>query len=345
MKNIVFKFTDDGSVGLFDNSIQDIYHSNSGAKKEAIEKFINPILNCNEITNKEELKVLDICYGVGYNSKALKSILKRCKIFVDALDINKQLIAISPLIKDGVNDVNLKLELLASVLKLYDNFDSYIEDIKNYINNENKSYFDENLLNLIEFIKKEGYISTPWDINLAFLHNIYYRYISNSTNNSLKSALNNDFLISFIIDDARKSIKSLNKVYDIVFFDGFSPQKAPMLWTIDFFRKLKNKIHNDSIILTYSKSTAVRNSFLSLGFCVGKTFIDNIDMGSVFALNKKFIFNPLTKYDLELLSTTSGVPYRDPDFQLTNEEIIKNRQLEQKSSNLISHTQFLKNNR
>ena len=82
-----------------------------------------------------------------------------------------------------------------------------------------------------------------------------------------------------------------------------------------------------------------------MGFYVGKTFIDNIDMGSVFSLNKNNIQSPLTEYDLNLLCTTSGIPYRDPNFNLPAQEIIKNRELEQKNSNLISHTQFLKNNK
>ena len=345
MDTIIFKETDDGSVGLYDIEIKDIYHSKTGALKEAIDKFITPILACREIQNKAELNVLDICYGVGYNSKALKSILRGHNIFIDALDMNKDLISISPLIKDGINDDEIKIDLLYNVLKLYDDIDIYINIIKKYITSETKSYFNENMLNFLDFIKKEGYVYIPPSDKRAFLHNIYYRYISNSMNNGSKYALNNDFYISFKIDDARNSLKDLSKTYDIVFLDGFSPQKAPALWTIDFFKLLKTKLHSNSLILTYSKSTAVRKSFLDLGFFVGKTFIDSIDMGTVISLNKDNIISTLTEYDIELLNTTSGIPYRDCNLCLPNEEIIKNRELEQKASNLVTHTQFLKMHR
>ena len=57
---------------------------------------------------------------------------------------------------------------------------------------------------------------------------------------------------------------------------------------------------------------------------------------------KNYIINPLDDYDLELMKTTSGIVYRDESLNLTAQEIVYNRNLEQKNSNLISHTQFLK---
>ena len=64
-------FTEDGSVGLYSYADKDVYHSKFGALTEAWEKFILPA-NI-EIDNINELKVLDICYGIGYNTKALMS--------------------------------------------------------------------------------------------------------------------------------------------------------------------------------------------------------------------------------------------------------------------------------
>lgn len=345
MINFNFLETNDGSIGLYDNNVNDIYHSKTGALTEAKQKFIEPLFNCKELLNKSDLNILDICYGVGYNSKALTAILSGHNFCIDCLEINKTLIALSPFINDGIENDLLKIKLLLFILKTYNSIDDYINLIENIQKYQNKIYFNQNMLNLLNFIKKEGYISTPQEINLGFLHNIYYRYISNSMNNDPKQLLNNDFYFKFHINDARKSIKDLTKTYDVVFYDGFSPQKDPTLWTIDFISQIKNKIHDNSVILTYSKSTAIRKTFLSLGFYVGKTFINGVDMGSIFSLNKNNIKSPLTQYDLNLLSTTSGIPYRDPNFNLSAQEIIKNRELEQKNSNLISHTQFLKNNK
>ena len=62
-------FTNDGSVGLYSPDFDDIYHSSTGALTEAYEKFIMPI-NMDELLKKDSIKVLDICYGIGYNSKS-----------------------------------------------------------------------------------------------------------------------------------------------------------------------------------------------------------------------------------------------------------------------------------
>ena len=63
-------FTNDGSVGLYSENDHDIYHSTYGALTEAYEKFILPADIDFYIKNQHEIKILDICYGIGYNSKS-----------------------------------------------------------------------------------------------------------------------------------------------------------------------------------------------------------------------------------------------------------------------------------
>lgn len=71
MYNLYPYFTNDGSVGLFSPVDDDIYHSTYGAATEAYEKFIFPAKLENFFLEHSEIKVLDICYGIGYNSKSL----------------------------------------------------------------------------------------------------------------------------------------------------------------------------------------------------------------------------------------------------------------------------------
>ncbi|MBR5555481.1 hypothetical protein IKU74_05655 [bacterium] len=68
-------FTNDGSVGLFSPEADDIYHSTYGALTEAYEKFILPSDIENFLKNNNEIKVLDICYGIGYNTKSFLNFL------------------------------------------------------------------------------------------------------------------------------------------------------------------------------------------------------------------------------------------------------------------------------
>lgn len=136
-------FTQDGSIGLYSYSDKDVFHSKFGALTEAWEKFIIPS-GLSDI-DKNNIRVLDICYGIGYNTKALmsfyiqnyknkkKNFLKRIfikmyniasicinklirrkqkkllisndtiddnkKIFIDCLEINSELVELSPFFK------------------------------------------------------------------------------------------------------------------------------------------------------------------------------------------------------------------------------------------------------
>ena len=99
--------TKDFSVGLYDEDVNDIYHSAFGALNEAYEKFVNPFF---EIYNTGVIKIqsfniLDICYGIGYNTKAFLSecIKSDLGARIDCVDIDENLIKLSPFIKNKVN--------------------------------------------------------------------------------------------------------------------------------------------------------------------------------------------------------------------------------------------------
>ena len=62
-------FTNDGTVGLFSPIDDDIYHSTHGALTESWQKFILPANFKEYIETHDSIKVLDICYGIGYNTK------------------------------------------------------------------------------------------------------------------------------------------------------------------------------------------------------------------------------------------------------------------------------------
>lgn len=336
MNKFDFILTDDKSVGLYNNEVKDIYHSKTGALTEALEKFV---LCSFPLMNKNELNILDICHGIGYNTKSALLQDKICNI--DALEYDKDMVLLSPFIKDGIDDIEIKLFMLSQILK-YATVDEIYSFLSRTLEKTSKEFFRADMLDFIEFLFNEGYKTTQPPLKRSFLHNIYYDYISTDNNSGCKLNNINKSEINYYFDDARESIKKHNKKYDVIFLDAFSPQKDPTLWTIDFLSLIKDRMSENSIFVSYSKSTPFRSALCELGFYVGKTFIDEVDMGTIASFDKTKIIHPLEPYDLELLKTRSGITYKDFTLSDNKDTILKRREEEQKNSNRLSHTAFLK---
>ncbi|MDR0395180.1 MAG: tRNA (5-methylaminomethyl-2-thiouridine)(34)-methyltransferase MnmD [Tannerella sp.] len=56
--------------------------------------------------------------------------------------------------------------------------------------------------------------------------------------------------------------------YDVIFFDAFSPEKQPELWTEDGFRKIYAHSVPGAVLTTYCAKGSVRRALQSAGFVV-----------------------------------------------------------------------------
>ncbi len=62
--------THDGSHTFFSEKAGEHYHSLSGAESEAVGKYVHPLEPVSHVRN-HNLRVLDVCFGLGYNSAAI----------------------------------------------------------------------------------------------------------------------------------------------------------------------------------------------------------------------------------------------------------------------------------
>lgn len=58
--------------------------------------------------------------------------------------------------------------------------------------------------------------------------------------------------------------------FNLVYFDAFSPEKQPGLWTIDIFEKINNLMDFGGILVTYCAKGSVRRAMKEVGFDVIK---------------------------------------------------------------------------
>ena len=445
-------YTEDGSIGLYSYADKDVYHSKYGALTEAWEKFVLPSGIKNLLKSGREINVLDLCYGIGYNTKALmsyvielnknelkrKNIYKRLnrfvsiyvnklkrkknkellihneaihednvkfpKIKIDCMDINEELIKLSPLFKTLKTPAEVYEKIIPNIFSCFDSYyklqnvfekaayvfypknkkeinellelkfknmhinKSYkVNEIVNYIllnhmyriygsnylDNELKKilkdrstskFLSSSLIKYAKFNQNLGYYLSPEGVLSAFLHNIYYNLLSKRYKNLDFNATEILFKLNFYINDARKSLRMLNTMYDCVFLDAFTYTKSPQLWSVEFIAELSNHLANDGVILTYSNSAQIRNTFLENSLYVGKIYNKDSDkfIGTIASKNKLKIKYPLNNYELGLCNTTAGIPYHDPNLSFSSKEILELREYEFRHSKLMSSSKYMK---
>ena len=54
--------------------------------------------------------------------------------------------------------------------------------------------------------------------------------------------------------------------YDLIYFDAFSPNKQPELWTYDIFKKLYNNLNKNGVLVTYCAKGAFKRILKKVGF-------------------------------------------------------------------------------
>ncbi len=62
------ELTDDGSTTFWNEKFQEAYHSRVGAYTEALEKHVQACKIPELAATQNEIKILDLCFGLGYNS-------------------------------------------------------------------------------------------------------------------------------------------------------------------------------------------------------------------------------------------------------------------------------------
>jgi len=286
LNNLIKVITKDGSISFRSEKFNENFHNIGGAYYETKSKFINPS-RLKRFQNKS-INVLDICFGIGYNS---------------ALLFQNLIIGLSSLNWYGLE-------------------------------------IDKRPLNYALTDKRFSKLWNPKVIEIL-----------NSLN--LKGSYkNHNFDCELIIGDARKEILNLPKEvdFDLIFLDGFSPQKCPEIWSYEFLSQLKNKIKYEGCFITYTSSAAVRKSLQNLGFNLfnikptlsKKNRWSNGTLATFDNRQNNPYITQLSEMEIEHLNTKASIPYRDPTGEMLSKEILEIRKKEQQFSNLLDTNSWRK---
>lgn len=84
--------TEDGSYTFFSAVFNEAFHSRQGAKTEAIQKFVEAT-HLPEKAQQKQLRILDVCYGLGYNTAAALEVIWKinpaCEVEVFGLELDE----------------------------------------------------------------------------------------------------------------------------------------------------------------------------------------------------------------------------------------------------------------
>jgi len=139
------------------------------------------------------------------------------------------------------------------------------------------------LLSFVESVKqsvKVNYIAIePLPLSYEIFSNL--NYVDLLGENHLHQVFNNihdktwdiPYFLSdnFILNKIKSKIQDVQlseNVFDLIYFDAFSPQIEPELWTEHIFKILYNSLKNNGILITYSAKGDVKRALKQSGFSI-----------------------------------------------------------------------------
>ena len=269
-----FVKTDDGSYSIKSKEINhkvETLHTSTGAISESFEKFIKPL----KLNYDEDIAILDICAGLGYNSSAaiddfMKNSDGSTNLHIDMLEISKPTLAAGLMVPSPIEAHEITKKAIEQALIDCDYASLELEETV-----------------------------IPQNMGLK-IH----------------------------IDDARQVIQKLpDNTYDAIFLDPFSQNMSPELVSVEFFREFRRVIKDDGIVCTYTSSAPVRMGFIEADFYVslGPIF-GRFQGGTLASPSPKNLSKSLPKNDeIKMALSDVGIPFRDPNLNLSSKEILDNR--------------------
>lgn len=194
-------FTNDGTVGLFSKVDDDIYHSTYGALTESWQKFILPSHLQEYIQSHNEVKILDICYGIGYNTKSALNVFIKNFYNLKNKKIQKNSYPTNPNIASIGTDNILDSEIIKNLENNYNNSDIYNDELHadNNYNGIHHITCNKISIDAVDIDKVLMNIS-PFITNRAINNKVFRKYVLNKYFDSINE------------DEKIKQIQKIKKI-------------------------------------------------------------------------------------------------------------------------------------
>lgn len=196
----------DGSFTFYNSDVGEAYHAPVGAALEAREKYVAACGIPGLCARKGVLRILDVCFGLGYNSAAALELVP---------------------VGFPVQVIGLELDAL--------------------------------------IIRESSSLPFPFDSGESLFRSLALAEVVDGQLEVHEGSVD----LRVLVGDATRRVLDVHDGWaDVIFFDPFSPKKAPLLWTVDFFRSVFAKCASGAVLVTYSCARLVRENLVAAGFVV-----------------------------------------------------------------------------
>ena len=233
---VEFQITEDGSHTLFSEMAGQTYHSSHGAVQESRHIFISQL----DVVNGQVL----IAPSVYSSSLNLGEQLRCRRLSVLEIGFGTGLNAL--LTAQWARENGVKVDY--TTIELY----PLVEEIYRELNYGQLLGDEELFLRLHEVEWDAGFVQIGENFTIQKCKSDIVEWL-----NSQQSTVNGQQLVD-------------NGLYDVVFFDAFSPDAQPELWTEEVFRNVYALMKEGGVMTTYCAKGDVRRAMLAAGFKVEK---------------------------------------------------------------------------
>ena len=229
--------TADGSRSIYNEDLDETYHSRHGALQEAMHVFIKmglqPLLD-----QRNSLDVLEIGFGTGLNAwltacevdSVIRSNAKKKSDFKSELECESEWKEKSEYRRGEVNINYVGIEA-------YPLSEKQLEDVNYTSLSEDAG--EKTFLDAIQNCKWEEEVPIHSQFSLT-KRKLFFNEIEDED------------------------------CFDLIYFDAFGPRVQPDLWTVEIFDKMYNALRRGGVLTTYSAKGDVRRAMIEVGFKVDR---------------------------------------------------------------------------
>jgi tRNA U34 5-methylaminomethyl-2-thiouridine-forming methyltransferase MnmC len=291
--------TEDGSITCRDPLTGELYHNRAGAYTEALKNYVEPSRLAHLLQGAQELNVLDVCFGLGYNVYVLLNVL--LEVFEQHADLPKIPIRIIAIDKDP--------EILAVLPEVLS--DVRFEKLINQIGPEGKN-------KLCQFGQHSFQLRERIQVSFELVCGDIRQYVFELENNARQFDL--------IYHDGF-SPRVMPELWTYDLFAQYTKLLSPKGAILTYSSAAAVRSALRMCGLDVMRTSAVGGkSGGTIAACKGSLITRKI-------LTDEIIFT-LRDDEEARLQTRSSIPYRDPELKESRENIVKARNLELEKSSL-----------